>query len=146
FHEDGTPSLHVYPDHFHCFGCGAHGDHIDWLMMVEGKSRDAAIRLLENWGGPTTAVAAAKEGGEAARTLARATRLGERAQPIGAPPAIKSLADVRGIDVDALPDTALRFHRRCPFGPGMRVPCLLALYRDVLADEPAGIHRIALTP
>jgi len=147
FHEDGTPSLHVYPDHFHCFGCGAHGDHIDWLMMVERKSRDAAIRVLENWDSPTTAAPAAKEEDEAAWTLALATRLWERAQPIGGTPATKYLADVRGIDdVDALPDTALRFHRRCPFGPGMRVPCLLALYRDVLTDEPAGIHRIALTP
>src|SRR6516162_487331 len=25
FHEDDTPSLHVYRDHYHCFGCGAHG-------------------------------------------------------------------------------------------------------------------------
>jgi CHC2 zinc finger len=31
FHSEKTPSLHVYADHFHCFGCGAHGDRIDWL-------------------------------------------------------------------------------------------------------------------
>lgn len=33
FHDDGAPSLHVYPTYFHCYsvGCGAHGDHIDWL-------------------------------------------------------------------------------------------------------------------
>jgi hypothetical protein len=29
---------------------------------------------------------------------------------------------------------------------GQRLPCLIALYRDVESDEPAGIHRIALTP
>ena len=40
----------------------------------------------------------------------------------------------------------LRFHPRCPFGPGVRLPCLIALYRDVVSDAPAGIHRIALTP
>jgi hypothetical protein len=146
FHADSTPSLHVYPDHFHCFGCGAHGDHVDWLMMVEGKNRDAAIRLLENWDGPTTAAAAAKEEDEAARTLAVARQLWETARPIAGTPASKYLADIRAIDVDALPDTALRFHRHCPFGPGVRVPCLIALYRDVLTDEPAGIHRVALTP
>lgn len=22
FHEDGTPNLKVYDDHFYCFGCG----------------------------------------------------------------------------------------------------------------------------
>jgi hypothetical protein len=27
----------------------------------------------------------------------------------------------------------------------MRLPCLIALYRDVKTDTPAGIHRIALT-
>ena len=26
FHSDKTPSLKLYPDHFHCFGCGQHGD------------------------------------------------------------------------------------------------------------------------
>ena len=49
FHDDGTPSFHIYSDHFHCFGCGAHGDAIDWLMMVEGLDRDAAIEVLANW-------------------------------------------------------------------------------------------------
>jgi putative DNA primase/helicase len=32
------------------------------------------------------------------------------------------------------------------FGSGIRLPCLIALYRDVVSDAPAGIHRIALTP
>jgi len=26
FHSDKTPSMKLYPDHFHCFGCGEHGD------------------------------------------------------------------------------------------------------------------------
>jgi len=39
----------------------------------------------------------------------------------------------------------LRFHPRCPFN-GSFHPCLIALMRDVLTDEPTGIHRIALTP
>ena len=42
--------------------------------------------------------------------------------------------------------TALRWHPRCPFGPGITRPCLIALYRDVDSDAPAGIHRIAVTP
>jgi len=40
----------------------------------------------------------------------------------------------------------LRFHPRCVFGGnGARHPCLLALFRDVEDDAPAGIHRIGLT-
>ena len=26
FHSDKTPSLKLYPAHFHCYGCGKHGD------------------------------------------------------------------------------------------------------------------------
>src|SRR5262249_2006069 len=43
FHEDRTPSLRIYPDHFHCFGCGAHGTQIDWLVRAEGMEQEEAI-------------------------------------------------------------------------------------------------------
>jgi Toprim domain len=80
-------------------------------------------------------------------TLKLALELWETAKPIAGTPAIEYLAGVRGIDVDALPPEApLRFHQHCVFGPGLRLPCLLALYRDVESDAPAGIHRVALTP
>ena len=146
FHDDSTPSCHIYPDHFHCFGCGAHGDAIDWLMMVEGLDRDAAIELLANWQAPSSQP---RRNEDNAHTFANAMRLWEQAQPIAGTPAIQYLADVRRIDTGALPagiETALRFHPRCPFGPGTRHPCLLALMRDGVADAPTGIQRIALTP
>jgi putative DNA primase/helicase len=76
-------------------------------------------------------------------------RLWERAKPIGGTLAAKYLSDTRGIDLEALPqdlERVLRFHPHCPFGPGGHHPCLLALFRDVESDAPAGIHRIALTP
>jgi phage/plasmid primase-like uncharacterized protein len=43
-------------------------------------------------------------------------------------------------------DAVFRFHRSCPFGPGERHPCLLALLRNVETDEPQAVHRTALTP
>jgi putative DNA primase/helicase len=49
----------------------------------------------------------------------------------------------------ALPDRhedVLRFHPSCPFGKGMRHPCMIALYRDIKTNEPKAIHRTALTP
>jgi DNA polymerase bacteriophage-type len=119
FHADSTPSLHVYDDHFHCFACGAHGDHIDWLTIVEGKSRAEAEDVLDNWSGP----AARPRQADNERTLAFARHLWGKARPIAGTPAIRYLADVRGIDVDVLPDSVnetLRFHPRCPFGPGVR--------------------------
>ena len=48
FHEDGTPSLVVYPetDSFYCFGCGAAGDAIDFVRRADGVDfREAAKRL-----------------------------------------------------------------------------------------------------
>jgi hypothetical protein len=39
----------------------------------------------------------------------------------------------------------LRFHSDCPFGPGERHPCLIALYQDVRTDKPTAIMRTALT-
>ena len=37
FHpDDDTPSLQFYADHFYCFGCGARGSRVDWLVQGEG--------------------------------------------------------------------------------------------------------------
>jgi putative DNA primase/helicase len=44
----------------------------------------------------------------------------------------------------ALPDQheeVLRFHPSCPFGKGLRLPCMVALYRDITTNEPKAIHR-----
>ncbi|MES2989409.1 MAG: CHC2 zinc finger domain-containing protein, partial [Pseudomonadota bacterium] len=47
FHHERTPSFYVYPDgHFHCFGCGAHGDAINFVMRLRGLAFQAAIASL----------------------------------------------------------------------------------------------------
>lgn len=40
----------------------------------------------------------------------------------------------------------IRWHSHCPFGPGRRTGCMVALARHVLTDEAQAIHRTALTP
>ena len=48
FHEDRTPSFCVYPEteSFHCFGCGASGDVIDFIRRTQGLGfREAVLRL-----------------------------------------------------------------------------------------------------
>jgi DNA primase catalytic core len=48
FHEDKTPSFSVSEEKgiFHCFGCGAKGDVIDFTMQLEGIGfREAKARL-----------------------------------------------------------------------------------------------------
>jgi hypothetical protein len=51
FHAEDTPSFRVYPDHYHCFGCGAHGDALAWLMERERMSFRGAARHLSEWTG-----------------------------------------------------------------------------------------------
>ncbi|AOX19176.1 DNA primase [Kozakia baliensis] len=46
FHGEKTPSFYVYDDHFHCFGCGAHGDVISFVMQSEGRSFPEAVEQL----------------------------------------------------------------------------------------------------
>src|SRR5215471_13528818 len=82
-------------------------------------------------------------------TLERALKLWDESKPIAGTLAARYLTDIRKLDLAALSadiDAGLRFHPRCPFGGnGARHPCLLALFRDVESDAPAGIHRIGLT-
>ena len=52
FHDDSEPSCAIYPDHFHCFGCGERGSRLDWLMRVEGMTATEAVVLSKDWPGP----------------------------------------------------------------------------------------------
>ena len=46
FHGEKTPSFYVYDDHFHCFGCGAHGDAISFVMQSQGAAFPDAVEQL----------------------------------------------------------------------------------------------------
>lgn len=51
FHCDKHPSLVVYPDQnrFHCYGCGTHGDVIQFVMEAECLTLPQALRVLEKY-------------------------------------------------------------------------------------------------
>lgn len=51
FHGEKTPSFYVYDDHYHCFGCGVHGDVITFVMQMEGKSFPEAVESLASAAG-----------------------------------------------------------------------------------------------
>lgn len=51
FHEDKTPSLKIYDDHFYCFGCGATGDCTGFTAKLFGISQiEAAKKLSYDFG------------------------------------------------------------------------------------------------
>lgn len=53
FHPDGTPSFVVYEDTFHCFGCGEHGDVIDYVARAQRLHIPDAIAFLTGGDAPT---------------------------------------------------------------------------------------------
>lgn len=75
FHNEKTPSFHVVEDKgfFHCFGCGAHGDAIGFVMRCENLGFMEAVERLAGEAGlavprasPEAAAAAERAAGLAA--------------------------------------------------------------------------------
>jgi DNA primase len=46
FHSEKTPSFYVYDNGFHCFGCGANGDAISFVMQSQGAAFPEAVEQL----------------------------------------------------------------------------------------------------
>jgi DNA primase len=51
FHAEKTPSFYVYDDGFHCFGCGAHGDVITFMMKTSGAGFMEVVEDLSRQAG-----------------------------------------------------------------------------------------------
>jgi len=50
FHEEKTPSFYIFTDSntYHCFGCSAHGDSINFYMRVNQCDFNQALSILGN--------------------------------------------------------------------------------------------------
>jgi DNA primase len=154
FHAEKTPSFWVYPGHYHCFGCGAHGDVFDWLMRQHRLTFPEAVASL---------------GGSAA--TAHSDPLPPAPNPTKRAPAVKPDGFLRcwheGLDqagtlVEAylrhrgglsIPEGApLRFHPRCQRGARDLIggpeywPAMLALMTSPLTGDAVGVHRTYLAP
>lgn len=46
FHEEKTPSFYIFSDHYHCFGCKAHGDAINYVREKKGLGFIEALEFL----------------------------------------------------------------------------------------------------
>ena len=78
FHNEKSPSFYVYEDGFHCFGCGAHGDAISFVMQTTGAGFPGGGGEPGGGGGAggAEAVAAGGAGGAAAARAAWRARFG----------------------------------------------------------------------
>jgi hypothetical protein len=74
FHNEKTASFVIYPDnHFHCYGCGLHGDLVDYVCRSKGMTLREAIEYLSDEAG-------LQDPAEVARAAARAKQLEQEAQ------------------------------------------------------------------
>lgn len=140
FHEDRTPSFTVYPDSYHCFGCGAHGDVVDFVMRTQKVGYGDALSMLRSDDIPKADIrpsqACTRE--ETDKRSREAVDVWNSAHPINGTPAEIYLRG-RGITI-ALPE-CLRFASL----PWCRRehPALVALISG--ADgSPQAVHRIFL--
>jgi DNA primase len=63
FHREKTPSftLNEEKGFYHCFGCGAHGSAIDFVMSMEGLNFPEAVEFLANQAGLEVPIDSPKE-------------------------------------------------------------------------------------
>lgn len=63
FHSDTNPSFYVFEDgHYHCFGCGEHGDAVNFVRKLKGCSFGEALIALGLNGRTYTAGASQETG------------------------------------------------------------------------------------
>lgn len=153
FHREKTPSFYVIDDQrfFHCFGCGAHGDAIGFLMRADNLDFRAAVARLT--GGLGAAVVTAPSDNGVPTPIARhdkdernrriAWRLWRDARD---PRGTLVETYLRGRGVSLPPAPVLRFAPRCwNRETGKELPAMLARVDDANGDFLA-VHRTWLRP
>lgn len=167
FHGERNPSFAVHPArrNFHCFGCGAHGDVIRFVMKSECLSfPDAARRCAAEagmagaiegaigaapWAPRTSPAAAPPPRPEVAKPMDRiaaAWRIWQNAAPIAPDGLVASYLRGRGLTgIDALHPVLRGAALRHPDTADTRHPCMIARV-DGPDGKFAGIHRTYLAP
>jgi DNA primase len=110
FHHEKTPSFYVVEDKsfFHCFGCGAHGDAIGFLMRADNLDFLEAVERLAAAVGLAVPAATAEERGRAQRQktllelLEAATRFYEKQLTAPAGSRAREYLRMRGLDAETI--------------------------------------------
>jgi putative DNA primase/helicase len=143
-------SINVKKQVWHCRGCGTGGDVISLLQHAEEMTFAEAVASLagEGWTAPKARRnrdRSIEDDKDQRRPPSDAWRLiwAEAQDPRRT--LVEHHLALRGLSLPAeAAGEALRFHPRCPFGPGCTTPAIVALVRDIRSNEPIGIHRTAL--
>jgi DNA primase len=89
FHNEKSPSFYIYDDGYHCFGCGAHGDAIGFVMQSQGATFMDAVGMLA----------------------------GEAGLEVPKPSAEAAQAEQRRLDLHGVLEAAAAFYARALHGP-----------------------------
>jgi DNA primase len=147
FHHEKTPSFTVSDDKgfYHCFGCGAHGDAIRWMVDAKGLPFMDAIRELAGAAGmdvPARSVEAAKRDDQvesATSVLAAAAEW--YAQQLAQDGKAKDALAERGIDEAAIARFGLGLAPPRKSINGCGVPPDALVTAGLLIAESSGLYR-----
>lgn len=125
FHGEKTPSFYVSPrkQFYHCFGCGAHGTAIGFLMEHENLEFTEAVAQLAEWAGVDVPRDAAGPVIDAAAPLIAALEAAARyyAEQLRSTPAAIDYLKGRGIDGSTARDFGIGW---APPGPDTLIRAL----------------------
>jgi hypothetical protein len=146
---DDRFSINIAKGVWNCRGACGGRDPISLAIHVAGVGFLEAVELLVG-NRPETGATFARFAATAeplthdlAKRRAALTAWAEARDSRGTP--VERYLNGRGLVLaDDLAGRVLRFHPRCPW-EGRTSPAMVALYRDILTDEPVAIHRTALT-
>ncbi len=142
-------SINIKKQVWNCRVCKTGGDIIALVQHIDGCDFKTAMRTLGAEERPSPAARLALRPVRSSdetynENSARAGELWRAAVPIAG-----TLAEVylrsRGLDFSDPHGEVLRFHGRCPFGPGVVHPCMIGLFRKIVGNERVAVHRTALT-
>jgi Toprim domain/CHC2 zinc finger len=138
-------SINTKKNVWNCRSCARGGDIISFVQHIDGCDFATALRTLGVEDRPAVArPAPALPLPVSNDNSGRAIELWRAAVPITGT-VVEVYLRSRGLDYADSEGEVLRFHRRCPFGPGVAHPCMLALFRTIVGDKPVAVHRTALT-
>jgi DNA primase len=146
FHNEKTPSFTVNEEKgfFHCFGCGAHGDVIGFLMRAENLSFPEAIERLANQAGIPVPRSSPEERAKAERFKSLATAIEAASafyeRQLAAPAGREALEYLKQRGLDDV--TIARFRLGwSPTGNGLRAHLLKEGYTEAMLLEAGLLNR-----
>lgn len=155
-------SINTAKNCWHCRGCKPDhiaGDTIGLVRWFDGVSFQQAVELLiggniSRTGGQEFPPAARADSEPTDDTASIASALRWWRESTALDGSLGELYLRLHREITELPphlSEALRYHPRCIFdkdehGKWVYRPCMLALYRDIISNEPTGVHRVGLNP